>query len=564
MDLGSARSIDQMLIEWCSDFVPKAYKIQYAADAPAPPAPDSSSWKTWYETDSANGFTIDGFGWEKWAVIKATATSGRYWRVWSSSLSGQHPEVPHPGTKVMREIELYSATEKPCTVTGIIANGGGMVDGPTKMPVYNSLVHLEGPVTATMITDTDGRYVFSQLPAGEYTVDADAFGFAPGMDTVTATAGQIVTKDVNLTPRSETGVYNGGMESAISEHAPPLGWRAWPDNADGLHYYQGTTGKTGWASFACNRLTGATGNNVAAMSITPDKWVPVSANKAYNIYFWCKADPGVFDGAYSAVWRDAAGGEIQRIIYPGWFTPYTSDWKAWLIARKATPPKNAVYLDIHILAGLPDNDPSKQLYADDVVIDEVSSPAYPSSNSIGEARTMTGKKVTIFTKAVTATSGGSVPNGCIYIEDADRSAGILVDTTQTTIPSDLAIGNLIDIVGTVGTNSSGEPVIVATSVIRPDQGDPHPVKPLGTNVRSASTESLTPGLLITLAGTWTYENGEYWLDDGSVSGKLKVNAPIAGLPNYSCFVQAIGIVGMGQDGTRILRIRSFSDVTIIR
>ena len=63
-------------------------------------------------------------------------------------------------------------------------------------------VKLTGPATGatpqTTVTDSEGRFEFSHLASGTYTMEASADGFKTWSGTITLTAGQALVKDVPL------------------------------------------------------------------------------------------------------------------------------------------------------------------------------------------------------------------------------------------------------------------------------------------------------------------------------------------------------------------------------
>jgi len=573
VDLGDNKPVNQVFIDWM--VTPRSYKIQYFQDDGSgfPPASDDPLWTDWYTCtypdQSGAGFYFAWMaGHGPHAVIRRPQGVGRWWRIWT-----EDPRFAgDPGRPMIavREFQVYDAVDVPCSVGGVIKTAGGS-------PIYNAVVHLEktggGSQPQNVVTDTDGRYEFAGLPIGDYSVASDALGYSPAQVTFSLAGGEVRTQDLTLDARSETGAYNAGMEEA--DGTLPKGWRAWPDNAPGIDYYRYTgEKKTGSACFACNRTSGsADPNTVAAMAITPDKWVSVAYDKAYNVYFWAKSDPPRGD-AWSVIWRDAAGNEIGRLIYPGWFMSYASTWKAYVLAYRAVPPTGSVYMDVHVIPVFgTTEDPTHRFLLDDVVVDEATTAASPPSNMIGDAKKMPlGSSISIFTKVVTGicSQGGSangIPDGFIYIEDSDRSSGIIVGIAgiPEQIPADLAVGDTVNVSGILvntrpGTND-GELAITADTLVRPDLVAP-PILPLGMNVGAAWGAPLAPGLLVAVAGTWSTENLAFWIGDGSTTGKLKLDA--TGLPisvTDGTFTKVIGIVGIDfVTGERVIRIRGAADV----
>ena len=69
--------------------------------------------------------------------------------------------------------------QKPASGTGIIA--GRAVDVDTNRPIEEAIVTLTGPnVSRRVMVDEQGRFVFANLPAGKYSLDADQFGYLTG------------------------------------------------------------------------------------------------------------------------------------------------------------------------------------------------------------------------------------------------------------------------------------------------------------------------------------------------------------------------------------------------
>lgn len=160
------------------------------------------------------------------------------------------------------------------------------------------------------------------------------------------------------------------------------------------------------------------------------------------------------------------------------------------------------------------------------------------SGSIGEIKNA-GGSATIYAKPVTAAF-----NGSFYIEEPNRSSGIMVDST-----TDVEVNDLVSIKGDISTNSLGEKVLTPTSV-DPVEGT-LTVKPLGMNL-SAAVRDLPEGMLVTCSGIAEYvPNGltstYFYLNDGSciidASGhhglKVLLNGVMA--PVQGTFVTVTGI-----------------------
>ncbi|MGH3713529.1 MAG: S8 family serine peptidase [Micromonosporaceae bacterium] len=73
-------------------------------------------------------------------------------------------------------------------LAGTVTSGGTALAGAT--------VTVTGPMSRTTTTGADGRYGFSRLMVGDYSVRVTKFGYLAGSGTVTITEGQTATRDV--------------------------------------------------------------------------------------------------------------------------------------------------------------------------------------------------------------------------------------------------------------------------------------------------------------------------------------------------------------------------------
>ncbi len=77
------------------------------------------------------------------------------------------------------------------TVTGQVTDAG------SGRPLESAQVYIEGTALGTL-TNSAGRYLFVNAPAGSHTVIAELVGYRSGSETVTVTAGQTSTVDFGL------------------------------------------------------------------------------------------------------------------------------------------------------------------------------------------------------------------------------------------------------------------------------------------------------------------------------------------------------------------------------
>jgi TonB-linked SusC/RagA family outer membrane protein len=102
--------------------------------------------------------------------------------------------------------------------TGTIV--GLIVDDQIRQPVGEASITIEGTNLRTF-TNAQGRYVFTNVPAGTHVVRAERLGYTETTRTVTVDAGATVTLNLTLVPTAlllseivATGVSGGGVERA--------------------------------------------------------------------------------------------------------------------------------------------------------------------------------------------------------------------------------------------------------------------------------------------------------------------------------------------------------------
>ncbi len=75
---------------------------------------------------------------------------------------------------------------------------GQVTDAASGRPLESAQVYIEGTALGTL-TNSAGRYLFVNAPAGEHTVIAELVGYRAGSQTVTVSAGETSTVDFGLT-----------------------------------------------------------------------------------------------------------------------------------------------------------------------------------------------------------------------------------------------------------------------------------------------------------------------------------------------------------------------------
>ena len=93
-------------------------------------------------------------------------------------------------------LALTAATASPALAqTGVVQ--GQVVDAASMRPLSNVQILVAGTGIG-QLTNSSGRYVLLNVPAGEHTVQATLIGFDEATQTVTVTAGQTATADIQM------------------------------------------------------------------------------------------------------------------------------------------------------------------------------------------------------------------------------------------------------------------------------------------------------------------------------------------------------------------------------
>lgn len=218
--------------------------------------------------------------------------------------------------------------------------------------------------------------------------------------------------------------------------------------------------------------------------------------------------------------------------------------------------------------------------------------------AIGDAKKLTTNTSVKLTGKKLSTSSGDI-SGRLYVQEIDRSSGIAL-VFSGSVPSGLLAGQIIDLMGVVGSVSgwgtvSGERAII-DPIITPKSPGSAP-KPLGMNNKAVGGGSFglqggvvdryyapqtfaqglnNIGLLVRTAGKVTYATyGFFYIDDGS---KLKDGSGYTGIrvecgqlapPEPGAYVAVTGVssceVVQGANARRrVLRPRTQNDIRIIK
>ena len=153
------------------------------------------------------------------------ATGQTFTRFRYSSTAGLAPTGPAADGEVEDHVvQIQSAIVETASISGYVyadVNNNGVRED-VELGLPNVPVTLEGPVNDTVTTDADGRYAFTDLPNGTYTViETQPLAFNDGRDTqgtpALGTVGDDRFVDIQLTGATEATDYNFGERGLIGE-----------------------------------------------------------------------------------------------------------------------------------------------------------------------------------------------------------------------------------------------------------------------------------------------------------------------------------------------------------
>ncbi|MEN6355809.1 MAG: carboxypeptidase regulatory-like domain-containing protein [Armatimonadota bacterium] len=168
----------------------------------------------------------------------------------------------------------------------------------------------------------------------------------------------------------------------------------------------------------------------------------------------------------------------------------------------------------------------------------------------GAKNTPEGGGTVISSAVVTATPGGGVPTDTIFIETADRTAGIKVHMTG--LSTTVQFGDSVSVAGKVCTDSYGLRYVEATSITRLTATtcpDGPAIEELSMNNKAAA-DSVSQNLFIKTWGKVSNSTtGSFKISDGSAKPIKILCSSTAAMPADDDYVRVRGVVGKDADGT---------------
>ncbi|MDH7481171.1 MAG: family 10 glycosylhydrolase [Armatimonadota bacterium] len=174
--------------------------------------------------------------------------------------------------------------------------------------------------------------------------------------------------------------------------------------------------------------------------------------------------------------------------------------------------------------------------------------------TLWEARELPdGTQIRVIGKSVTSPTGAI--EGCIYIEEPNRTAGLKVKPLFWTSP--VAEGDVVSYVGVL-TTENGERVLDKARLLSKEAGTP--LGALAVKIKDLDLKPITTGLLIQCTGK-VVESGNGWFVINDGSSMVKVICPGKSIP--TTVARVTGISGMDAGETapvRVIRVRYQSDI----
>lgn len=420
----------------------------------------------------------------------------------------EHYNYPYYYT--LRELVIHSASD----FTSMMY---GWVKDEQNQPIRNAAVQLGGFGSSnSVITDNSGFWTFSPK-SGIQELYCDAQGYDGIDQAINVTAdGTPIVKTVTLKKNSEVGQYNGDFSiPSPTDSTKPDGWELYIDDGGknpqlfSLGRDLGTANpdgnpcaivRTGTPNQAYPYWTGGW------IRPTAEHRIKVDPNKTYNFYFKAKRKSDDYStvGSWKLVWLDAKGNQVDYMNqYDYWWDP-GADWgqikdgygpfTSWMLKPmiQVRPPATAVWAEVQIgLSANPvyDNNRRNLIYIDDLVFDEFSN-VLPKNNRLSDIRNLNDGEIVKLTQKNLTVWGGSpnplagsevpigIPPGVGYIEEKDRSFGIMLDVSNMEFYSANG-GDMVNLTGIVETSADGEKYILVTMLTSSWNGGS--VKPLMMN-----------------------------------------------------------------------------------
>lgn len=151
------------------------------------------------------------------ALLGSTSDSGLQSRVTAYLVSQQNSDGSWVGDPYVTALALraLSAQPRPVPTTGEVAVK--IVDASTGQPIAGAGATLQGISNGATTSDSQGKVVYSSVPAGSYTIALSATGYAGQSRSFTLQAGTVVDLGVvGLLSAPTSGILQGVVKDAVT------------------------------------------------------------------------------------------------------------------------------------------------------------------------------------------------------------------------------------------------------------------------------------------------------------------------------------------------------------
>jgi len=459
--------------------------------------------------------------------------------IWSKALPGvgTHywpiPVIANDGRVYIHQGEFLYGFQPgytgPIGITGTVTDAGGT-------PIANALVSAstgDFPLTDAGTkryakTDPHGRYVIT-VPAGTYKVAAWIDG------RVSSDPATVTLATDSSTAAADFALRTAGPNLSIGKTATASSGSGAGNVIDGNI-------NTRWVSSggAPQWLMVDLGSD-KAIGEAVMKWESAWATSYSIQYLKDGSDPAVEANWTNAVFSTTTGAGGIAVNWITWNPKGTASTFA-SIAKWA--PVSARYWRIKVTASR---------YTDVVSMYELElrsgMPPGPVSGKCADVRKLNnGDDVILEGKRVTATPGAGLPNGVVYVEDAERTGAIRVKANLPTGANAIGTGDVVKVSGTVATTAAGEKYVdggvtkTGTAIV---------LDPLGMNNRDAS-EPNAQGLFVKIWGkVASVGSDRFVISDGS-NVPVTVMCGALNKPAVNDVVRVRGVMSKDSSGPALL------------
>ncbi|HUV04314.1 MAG TPA: carboxypeptidase regulatory-like domain-containing protein [Armatimonadota bacterium] len=451
------------------------------------------------------------------------------------------------------------------TITGYVKSSTGTAIDKAKVT--------RSPGGYYVYTASNGSYTMKGVPAGSYTLTASE----PGMQTVRATAAVTAggTTTANFAAQLKTNLLsNGGFESGSQA--------SWTGYGDGMVTVNGTWTYGPTPPHTGSWFAGQQKNNGSRNGGLYQQ-VAVTSGQTYTARAFSRVEREncPWGETYNRLGVEKSGGTDPNsgsVVWTSRDYPYVHDYGEWRLQTQTFTAMGSyatVFIDYKELATA-----GRKIDCFDDVGLFGSDTSAVSCSDVSTAKSQADGTVVSLSGCM-ATSGSSDFTDRFYIEDANRTSGIMVYTSSS--PWMVSEGQKVDVVGTM-TTIGGERAITNAGI---SMAPGTVLDPIGMVNRSiggadykynagtgAGQRGITDGfglnnvgLFITTTGrVQSTGSGYVMVDDGSGVEMRVDTSRVSSPPSAPQYVLLKGISGLWESGGsyyRLLRCRRSADCQVV-